>query len=134
MTIPLTVDNGASFFSISDKYDLTEVQGLTQGKRSGLTVSDRIQFNPTDNLQLSAAVQSLCGGDVAALVGNCNNARELPGGQNFVSDPPSTSSINMGVWECLNYTVGESMPLVNAAPGSTYLLLSWIPSFSPSLG
>ena len=123
-TISPDANDSASSFSISDGYS------IIQGNHGNRVARDWVSFDSTDNLQLGTTAQSLCG-DAIFLRGH--DDEELPNDQIIVSNHPFPSTLY--TWECLDYTTGEPVPFVSAAPGTAHQLLPWeIPSLSPSFG
>ena len=125
MTITQNVNNNVQFHFISDQYSATEVQRAIRGNCSDVTVKDIIPFRSTNNLRPDTTVQFYRGDSAAILLQGYDSTRELPGSPALVPNPPFPSSVNMKTWACLNQTIGESIPLMNAASGlpeSTVLL------------
>lgn len=115
ITITPKANNTLQFHFISDRHSTTEVQNAIRGNCSGVTVGDPIPFNSTGDIRPDTAVQFYRGDSAAILLQEYNNTKEIPGRQDLVPNPPFPSSVNMSTWACLNYTIGESIPLMNDA-------------------
>lgn len=108
--------NGTSpFFFVSDSFSAGEVKRTILQNCSDVTIDGPIPFNSTGDLQFNSVVQLYRGDSAAILLHDYNNTVEVPGNQSLVPNPPFPASINMSTWACLNYTIGESIPLMNAA-------------------
>jgi len=127
MTITTKTNDSVLFFFISDSDSAMEVQGAIQGNCSDVTVGDPIPFNSTNNLQLDTVVQYYRGDSAAILLRGYDSTRESSGSPNFTSFPPS---VNMSTWGCLNYTIGESIPLMGSGLSQSTAGLGGSPFFS----
>ena len=126
LTITPNANHSAQFHFISDHQSATEVQSAIQRNCSDVTVGVPIPFNSTNDLRPDTVVQFYRGDSAAILLQGYDNTREIPGRPDLVPNPQFPPSVNMSTWTCLNRTVGESIPLMNAAPGlfdSTPLLV-----------
>lgn len=125
MAIIPNVNNMVQFRFVSDRHSATEVQTAIRTNCSDVTVKDPIPFNSTNGLRLDTVVQFYRGDSAAMLLQGYDSTGELPGSPGLVPNPPFPSSVNTNTWACLNYTIGESIPLMNAASplsGSTAFL------------
>lgn len=117
LTITANANDSVPFFFISDNDSAIEIQGAIQGSCSDVAVSDPIPFNSTNNLQLDTVVQYYRG----------DSTRESSGSPNFT---PFLSSVNTSTRECLNYTIGESIPLMSSGLTQVIAGLGGPPIFS----
>lgn len=117
MAITLAANSTTSFFFVSDMYSAGEVRAAINTTCIDVTVSDPISFNSTGNLQPGSVVQYYRGDTAAILLQGYEDAKEVPGSPNLVPNPPFPPNVNMAKWECLNSTIGESIPLMNGASG-----------------
>lgn len=109
MIITPNTNSSTKLLFISDKYRVIKVQGAIRENCSDLTISDPILFNSTNNLPLGTVVQFFRGDNITAVPWGNDSAK--------VTSPPP--SIDTSTWECLNYTIGESMLFGNAASSIT---------------
>jgi len=117
LSISLNANHSVQFHLISDRQSATEVQRAIQLNCTDVTVKDPIPFNSTYDLRPDTVVQFYRGDSAAIILQGYDNTREIPGSPGLIPNPPFPSSVNMSTWTCLNYTVGESIPLLNAASG-----------------
>jgi len=115
VTITPNANKSVQFHLISDRHSATEVKNAIQGNCSSVTVGEPTAFNSTNGVRPDTVVQFYRGDSAAILLQGYDNTREMPGRPDLVPNPPFPSSVNMSTWTCLNYTIGESIPLMNSA-------------------
>ena len=130
MTIAPKANNSVRFHFISDHHSATEVQSAIRGNCTDVKVENLALFNSTNDLRPDTVVQFYRGDSAAILLQGYDNTREVPGSADSVPNPPFPSSVNMSTWGCLNYTIGESIPLMNSASSlfdsTTFLVFCFI--------
>lgn len=122
VTITQNANKSISLLLVFNEYSIIKFQGAIGENCSGLTVSDPTLFNSTSNLRLGTLVQLFRGDCVVTPLWGNESARELSDSSNPIPAPPlpPSTGMNMSAWECLNYTIGESIaPFMNAASGFT---------------
>jgi hypothetical protein len=117
MTITSRANGTLPFSFVSDAFTAGEVNGTIITNCIDAIVSDPIPFNSTGNIQPRSVVQYYRGGTAAILLQGYDNSKESPSSSNPVPNPPFPPSINITSWECLNSTIGESLPLMNGGSG-----------------
>lgn len=123
----------APFYFVSDGYSAAGVRDAIRGNCSDVTVGAPVPFHSTGNPRPDTIVQFYRGDSAAITLERYNNTGG-PGGSGLVPNPPFPSNVNASTWACLNYTIGESIPLMNAASSfSTSTVLLGVLLFSPFL-
>lgn len=117
MTIASRANNTLPFLFVSDGYTAGEVTQDITRECADVIVSDPIPFNSTGNVRRGSVVQYYRGESAAILLQGYENAKGMPGNPNLAPNPPFPPTVNMSMWVLLNSTVGESIPLLNPAPG-----------------
>lgn len=116
------------FFLVSDKLSADEVGGALkkQCPKTRLKIKKPIKFNSTGNIQLGSVVQYYRGDTVAMILQGFEDAKQLPGNPQF---PPN---MDMTTWECLNVTVGQSVPLTARHHPSKFWWIFLLCLFGPA--
>ena len=81
------------------------------------TTSTPIAFNSTGNLLPESVIQYYRGESAVVLLQGYDNTKVQPNSPNLVPNPPMSSNVSAEAWECLNVTIGESIPLMQTSSG-----------------
>ena len=105
------------FFVVADNYTVHQIRGTLIGDCFfAVDVSAPIPFNSTGNLQLGSVVQYYRGDSAAVLLQGYENAKESPNSPNLVPNPPFPQGVSRNGWNCMNKSIGESIPLMYSGP------------------
>lgn len=107
------------FSFVSDNYTAGQIHnaimtGCAAYDDFDLAIADPISLNSTGNIQPGNVLQFYRGDSAAVLLQGYDNAMELPGSPNLVPNPPLPPDTIPIAWECLNRTIGASIPLMHA--------------------
>ena len=109
------------FFVVADSYTVGQIREIMNGSApcTSMNISDPIPFNSTGNLQLGSVVQYYRGDSAAVLLRGYENAKESPSSPNLVPNPPFPQDASLAGWNCINKTIGESIPLMYSGSSHT---------------
>lgn len=112
ITTPGTLD--LPFYFVSDLYTAGEVAAALTWNCSiaQVDISDPVPFNLTGDIQPRSVVQFYRGDSAAILLRDYDSSKEITDSPYLVPNPPFPSSVNETVWGCMNYTIGNSIPLM----------------------
>lgn len=119
MAITFKANDALPFWLVSDGYSASEVKGAINSNCSDVAVGEPVPLNSKWDVQATSLVQLYRGDSAAVFLLGYNNTKESPGSPYVVPNPPFPPSVNMTTWVCLNLTIGESIPLLNAASSLT---------------
>ena len=108
----------SKFIFVADNKTVFQINNtVSENCTTHWTTSTPIAFNSTGNLLPESVLQYYRGESAVVLLQGYDNTKEQPNSPNLVPNPPMSSNVSAEAWECLNVTIGESIPIMQRSSG-----------------